>query len=489
MKQLANILDGLTFTAEIGSRKLPINKLCFDSRQVGKDDVFVAIRGTQADGHQFIPMAISRGAVAIICEQLPEDTPDNVSFFVADDSAYALGIMANLFYDQPSKKLKLVGITGTNGKTTCATLLYELFMRAGYSTGLLSTIENKINQHILPTSMTTPDVLTINRVLAEMVMQGCTHAFMEVSSHALDQKRVAGIQFTGAIFTNISHDHLDYHLTFQAYISAKKKLFDMLPKSAFALYNADDKRGTVMVQNCKANIQSFALKSIADFKANIIDMTFDGQCLSINGQEAWYLLTGDFNAYNLLTVYSAASLLGESPDAISTILSGIRPAKGRFEQIPLPKGNRAIVDYAHTPDALEQTLKTIRAIGDERFGKILTVVGCGGNRDKAKRPLMAQVATKYSDKVIFTSDNPRDEDPIKIIQEMLKGLDAEEKVKTNIIENREEAIRTALQTASQDMIILIAGKGHESYQEIAGVKNYFSDQEEVIKFITREKVK
>ena len=483
MRVLSDITEGIEIIVASGRKSdLEITGVHFDSRKVEDGTVFVAIPGTQVDGHSYIPAALAKGAAAIVCENLPEQLETGVTYIKVNSTPKALGILASNFYGRPSDRLKLVGITGTNGKTTCVTLLFDLFIKAGYSTGMLSTIENRINEDILPTTMTTPDALLINQMLAQMVKRGCTHAFMEVSSHALEQGRVSGLNFSGGAFTNISHDHLDYHKTFPAYIQAKKRLFDDLPKSAFALFNADDKRGNVMTQNCTAAKQSFGLKSMADYKGRIIDNTFDGLHLEINGRESWFLLTGAFNAYNLLTTYSIAALLGEEPEAIMTNLSTLRSAAGRFEQYVAPTGKRVIIDYAHTPDALQKVLETIRDIktGQQR---IWAVIGCGGDRDKAKRPEMAKIAGQVSDRAIFTSDNPRHEDPQEIIEDMKQGISPIDWKKVSFETDRAQAIRQAIQEATADDVVLIAGKGHEEYQEIKGEKYFFSDREEVTKIL------
>lgn len=452
-----------------------VTTLAFDSRNVEVGSAFIAVSGTQVDGHDYIPQAIEKGAVAIICEQLPETTIDDIALVKVDNSARALGIMASNFYGNPSKKLKLVGVTGTNGKTTCVSLLYQLFRALGYNTGLLSTVENKINEEVIAATHTTPDAITINKTLAKMVAKGCTHCFMESSSHAIVQHRIAGLKYDGAIFTNLSHEHLDYHKTFDEYIKAKKMLFDGLPSTAFALINSDDKRGPVMLQNTKASKHKYALKTIAEFKAKILSNTLQGLELDIAGQNVWFKLIGDFNAYNLLAVYGAAVLLDEDENLVLQELSNLDPAPGRFEQVITPTGITALVDYAHTPDALENVLLTIKEFrtGNE---KVITVVGCGGNRDKEKRPVMARIACELSDKVILTSDNPRFEEPMDIIKDMQEGVSPSNYKKTLVIEDRREAIKTASALAEQRDIILVAGKGHETYQEIKGERTDFDDR-------------
>jgi UDP-N-acetylmuramoyl-L-alanyl-D-glutamate--2,6-diaminopimelate ligase len=438
----------------------------------------VAIQGTTTDGHAFIQTVVGQGAAAIICERMPANQAEHITYVQVKDTAEALAYMAANFYNNPSEKLKLVGVTGTNGKTTTATLLYRLLMQMGYRAGLLSTIENRIVDQVIAATHTTPDALTINKMLADMVQQGCTHAFMEVSSHALVQQRTAGLQFTGAIFTNITHDHLDYHKTFDEYIKAKKLLFDGLSKKAFALVNKDDRNGLVMVQNCKAAIHTFGVRSMADFKAKILANTLHGLELDIDGRQAWFRLMGEFNAYNLLGIYGATVLLGENADEVLTQLSGIEAAPGRFDCMVSPRQVTAIVDYAHTPDALQNVLETIHQFrnGNER---LICVVGCGGNRDATKRPVMAELAAKMSDTVILTSDNPRFEDPEAIIEDMKKGISPSYQQKTLCITDRREAIRRACEIAQPNDVILIAGKGHENYQEIKGVKYHFDDKEEV----------
>lgn len=476
MKLLKDILYGVSLNAIHGDRDREITAIAFDSRAVEKGSLFVAIKGLTVDGHEYIEETIKKGAVAIICARLPEKEQSDVTYIQVDNPAAAMGIAAANFHDHPSKKLELVGITGTNGKTTTATLLHQLFTQMGYRTGLLSTVENKIGETILPSSFTTPDSLKINELLAEMVKKGCTHCFMEVSSHALVQGRTSGLQFAGAVFTNISHDHLDYHATFDEYIKAKKILFDGLSRDAFALVNSDDKRGQIMLQNTKAGKNTYSLKSMADFKAKILHNTLEGLELDMDGIAAWFKLIGDFNAYNLLAVYATAVLLEEEKEEVLTTLSQMDGARGRFEQVMNPNNVLAIVDYAHTPDALENVLKTIDNLRT-RQETVITVVGCGGNRDKGKRPLMARIASDFSNKVILTSDNPRDEDPEQILQDMMAGIPKVDQRKTMVIADRREAIRTACNLANSQDIILVAGKGHETYQEIKGVRNHFDDKE------------
>jgi len=481
MKLLKDILYRVSLTSTTGDMDQGVKDIVFDSRKVSEGCVFVAVPGTQVDGHDYIEKAIGLGANAIVCEKLPEQLRDGITYVEVVNSARALGIMAGNFYNNPSEKIKVVAITGTNGKTTTATLLHQLFMAMGYSTGLLSTVENKINETVIPATHTTPDSVSVQVLLRQMVDEGCTHCFMEASSHAIVQERIAGLNLAGAVFTNISHDHLDYHGTFDEYIRAKKKLFDDLPKDAFALINGDDKRGAVMLQNTKAAKYNFALKSPADYKAKIISNTLEGLELDINGKLIWFRMIGAFNAYNLLGVLGVAVLLGEEEDEVLRELSGIRGAKGRFDRISIA-GITAIVDYAHTPDALDNVLKTINGV---RTGveQLITVIGCGGNRDKTKRPVMAKIAVQESDKAILTSDNPRFEVPEEIIKDMQAGIGPTEMRKTLTIVDRREAIKTACMLSQKGDIILVAGKGHEDYQEIQGVKHHFDDAEVVIEFL------
>lgn len=477
MKALKDILYKVSLTATIGDMEVRVKDIVFDSRKVSKGSVFVAMKGTQVDGHEFIAIALEKGAVAVVCEELPKTIQEGITFVQVINSSKAMGIMASNYYENPSEKLKLVAVTGTNGKTSTVTLLFQLFREMGYNVGMLSTVENKINDEIIPATHTTPDAVAIQSLLKKMVEKGCTHCFMEASSHAIIQERIAGLNLAGAIFTNITHDHLDYHGTFDEYIKAKKKLFDDLPKEAFALVNADDKRGMVMLQNCKATHQTFGLKYPADFKGKVLSNTLEGLELDVNNKQIWFRMIGEFNAYNLLGVFGAAVLLGEDEDEVLMQLSKVQGAAGRFDRIYL-YGITAIVDYAHTPDALENVLKTIQGVrtGGEQ---VITLVGCGGNRDKAKRPVMAKIATQFSDKVILTSDNPRDEEPMAILREMEAGVNPVDLKKTMIIEDRREAIKTAGIMAKKGDIILIAGKGHETYQEIKGVKHPFDDREVV----------
>ena len=459
----------------LGSTDTEIQSLHFDSRLVIAGGLFIAIKGTDTDGHNFIEKAIEKGAIAIVCESLPSLISDQVTYILVKNSAEAMGRVASNFYNHPSARLNLVGVTGTNGKTTTVTLLYHLFLSMGYKAGLISTISNRINDRIFPSTHTTPDPVTLNELMAIMVEENCTYCFMEVSSHAIDQKRIAGLTFSGGIFTNITHDHLDYHKTFAAYLKAKKNFFDHLPKVAFALYNKDDKNGAVMVQNTKAKSYSYSLQSPADFRCRIVENRFHGLELNIDGKDCWFRLIGEFNAYNLLAVYSTARLLGIEDELILTVLSGLEPVEGRFNYMTAQNDVTAIIDYAHTPDALQNVLETINTIRDHHE-ELITIVGAGGNRDAAKRPIMAQIASRLSDKVILTSDNPRFEDPEQIIEEMKKGLDTESLKKTMVIVNRKEAIIVGARLSKPGDILLIAGKGHENYQEIKGIKYPFDDK-------------
>lgn len=476
--KVKEILVNCNLLEIVGNKDLDISKISFDSRTVENGTLFFAVRGTQVDGHNYIDKAIEKGAIAIVCEQLPATLNDAVTYIKVDNSAYVLGMSASNFFDNPSKRLKLTGVTGTNGKTTIATLLYRLFTDAGYVCGLLSTIENIVDHEVIPSTHTTPDPIELNALLKKMVDKGCEYAFMEVSSHSVDQDRIAGLEFAGGIFTNLTHDHLDYHKTMANYRNAKKKFFDNLPANAFALTNLDDKNGAVMLQNTKAKRLTYALKHDADFKGVVLESHFDGMMIKVNGTEMFTQLVGGFNASNLLAIYGAAISLGFDKNELLVEISKLKGANGRFDMVHSDCGIVGIVDYAHTPDALENVLKTIN---DVRCHKetLITVVGCGGNRDTTKRPEMAAVAAKMSDKVILTSDNPRNEDPDEIIRQMKEGLDEEAKRHVLSITNRREAIRTAVALASKGDIILLAGKGHENYQEINGVKNHFDDKEEL----------
>ncbi|MDD3877411.1 MAG: UDP-N-acetylmuramoyl-L-alanyl-D-glutamate--2,6-diaminopimelate ligase [Bacteroidales bacterium] len=483
MKTLQDILYKADCEAVSGRTDINIFDITSDSRTVNKNSLFVAVRGTQTDGHSYIKKAIEKGAIAIICEELPEHRNVDITYILVKNSSKALGIAASNIYDNPSEKIKLIGITGTNGKTTTATLLYKLFSQLGYKAGLISTISIIIEDEIIPSTHTTPDAVKLNMYLAQMYEKGVTHCFMEVSSHAIEQERIAGLYFTGGAFTNITHDHLDYHLTFSNYIHAKKKFFDNLSRTSFAISNIDDKNGEVMLQNTKASTYYYGIKKMADFKAKINENLFEGLNLYINGHNAWFRLIGTFNAYNLLAVFSISSLLGEKDQEILALLSNMKAVEGRFEYIKNHQNITAIVDYAHTPDALKNVLDTINDIrtGNEQ---IISVIGCGGNRDKEKRPLMAKIASQKSNIVILTSDNPRFEEAIDIIEDMKKGLDVMNTKKILIIENRKEAIKTACVLGKEGDILLIAGKGHEKYQEIKGVKYPFDDMQVLKEFLT-----
>ncbi|WP_205502048.1 UDP-N-acetylmuramoyl-L-alanyl-D-glutamate--2,6-diaminopimelate ligase [Rufibacter psychrotolerans] len=476
MAQLKHLVQVLQSTQLLGPSNPELSALTMDSRQAGPGVAFFAIRGTLRDGHDFIDAAVAQGVSVVFCEKLPQNAPEQVTFVQVPNAAEAMGYVAAEFYGNPSKKLKLVGVTGTNGKTTCVTLLHKLYRDLGYNAGLLSTVQNQINETVIPASHTTPDAITLQSLLAQMVKAGCTHAFMEVSSHALVQHRVTGVQFTGAVFTNITHDHLDYHGTFEEYIRAKKLFFDHLGKKAFALVNADDKRAMVMLQNTKATKYTYALRKEADFKARLLDNSIQGLQLELEGQEVWFRLIGTFNAYNLLAVYGAATLLGEDKQEVLASLSSLTSAAGRFDYVVSPGKITGIVDYAHTPDALENVLQTISQIRKPEQ-KVITVVGCGGNRDAAKRPVMADIAARMSDRVILTSDNPRDEDPQEILNQMQTGVKQTDLKKALSVVDRREAIKTAVLLAEADDIILVAGKGHETYQEVKGVRLPFDDKQ------------
>ncbi len=474
MKLLSDIIYKVRLEEITGSTHMAISSVTFDSRSVKKDSLFVATKGTAVDGHTYIDKAIENGAIAVVCEEMPANKNENVTYVKVADSSYALGIIACNFFDNPSEKVKLVGITGTNGKTTTVTLLFNLFKSLGYSVGLLSTVENKINNTIIAATHTTPDALTLNELLTTMISQGCEYVFMEVSSHAVAQNRIAGISFTGAIFSNITHDHLDYHKTFDEYIKAKKGFFDQLPNTAFALINRDDRNGTVMLQNTKAQKHTYGLQSMADFKCRILENQLNGLLLNIDNTEVWVKLIGTFNAYNVLAVYATAILLKQNKTNVLTALSNLNSVEGRFQYIKSPKGIIGIIDYAHTPDALKNVLETIKDIrtGNEQ---VITLIGCGGDRDATKRPVMAAIACEYSNKVVLTSDNPRSEDPEDILNQMQKGINPADAKKTLRITDRKEAIKTACSLSNPGDIILIAGKGHEKYQEIKGVKHLFDD--------------
>ena len=483
--KLTELLKNIKPLAVIGDGEVEITGVNIDSRKIESGHLFVAIRGTQTDGHRFIPKALELGAVAVLCEELPEQlsgataTHSHVTYIQVASTEDAVGPVATVFYGEPSTKLKLVGVTGTNGKTTIATLLYNMFRKFGHRCGLLSTVCNYIEGEAIPADHTTPDPIELNRLLARMVEAGCEYAFMECSSHAIAQKRIGGLKFAGGLFTNLTRDHLDYHKTFENYRDAKKAFFDGLPKDAFAITNADDKNGMVMVQNCKATVKTYSIRTMADFRARIIECHFEGMYLEIDGHEVGVQFIGKFNVSNLLAVYGAAVMLGKNPEDILVVLSTLKSVAGRLEPIRSADGVTAIVDYAHTPDALENGRNAIHEVLEGKQGQVITVCGAGGNRDKGKRPLMAQEAVKQSDRVIITSDNPRFEEPQDIINDMLAGLDAKQMKKVVSIADRREAIKTAVMLAQKGDVILIAGKGHEDYQEIKGVKHHFDDREVV----------
>lgn len=475
MKKVTDILKRVDIIKSIGSMEVEINAIQFDSRKVNDNDLFIAIKGTQVDGHAYIDKTIQFGAKIIICEILPEQK-DGILYIQVNSSSRAMGLIASNYFDSPSSKLKLVGVTGTNGKTTIASLLFELFQNLGYPSGLISTIQNKIENKVVAATHTTPDPIQINKLLDQMVTEGCEYCFMEVSSHAIDQDRIAGLEFKGGIFTNLSHDHLDYHVSFDNYLKAKKKFFDELPAKAFALTNTDDRNGKIMLQNTKAIRKSYSLKSASDFKCKIIENNFDGLLLNIDGQELCSNLIGSFNAYNLLAVYSAAVLLGEKPSEVFTALSALETVEGRFDYIRSLNNIVGIVDYAHSPDALKNVLDTIDSIRTHNE-TLITVFGAGGDRDKQKRPIMGKIACEKSDKVILTSDNPRSESPEEIMREIEKGIEPQYSNRVISISNRKEAIKAACSFARNGDIILVAGKGHEKYQEINGIKHPFDDKE------------
>ncbi|MDL2251709.1 UDP-N-acetylmuramoyl-L-alanyl-D-glutamate--2,6-diaminopimelate ligase [Odoribacter sp. OttesenSCG-928-J03] len=476
--KLKNLLTGIVCKEIDGSVDIEINNIYFDSRKVAAGDLFVAQSGVNADGHNFIEKTVEAGAVAVVCEHFPEHRSAGVTYIVVENSSMALGILASNYYGNPSSEMQLVGVTGTNGKTTTVTLLYDLVRMLGHKAGLLSTVCNYIDGEAVPSTHTTPDAIEINRLMRRMVDAGCIYCFMEVSSHSVVQKRISGLDFAGAVFSNITHDHLDYHKTFKAYIEAKKGFFDGLNKTALALVNADDKNGMVMLQNTVARKYTYSCRMMADYNAKVIEKHLDGTLLQINGDEVWCKFTGDFNAYNLLAVYSTAILLGFDKTEVLRCISLLTPVAGRFETIISPQGVVVVVDYAHTPDALENVLSTIKNLRN-KDNSVITVVGAGGDRDKTKRPEMADVACRYSDKVILTSDNPRSEEPEAILKDMQAGVKAEYEKNVLYITNRREAIRIGLMLATKNDIVLIAGKGHENYQEIKGVKYHFDDREVV----------
>ena len=474
--KLSDLIKNIKPLSVVGDTEKDITDVEIDSRKIKSGNLFAAIKGTQADGHKFIPKAIELGATAILCEEIPETLEPQVTYIQVESTEAAIGTVATTYYGQPSKKLRLVGVTGTNGKTTIATLLYNMFRRMGHRCGLLSTVCNYIEGEAIPADHTTPDPIELNRLLARMVEAGCEYAFMECSSHAIAQKRIGGLTFTGGIFTNLTRDHLDYHKTFENYRDAKKAFFDSLPKTAFAITNADDKNGMFMVQNTKATVKTYSTRTVADFRARILESHFEGMYLDIDGQEVGVQFIGKFNVSNLLAVYGAARMLGKERDDILLVLSTLKSVSGRLEPVYSPDGYTAIVDYAHTPDALENVLSAIHDVLNGK-GHVITVCGAGGNRDKGKRPLMAQEAVRQSDKVIITSDNPRFEDPDDIIADMIAGLTPQQMKKVVKITDRREAIRTASMLAQKGDVILVAGKGHEDYQEIKGVKHHFDDKE------------
>ena len=476
--KLKELLKDIPVVAIVGSEDGEITDVNIDSRSIKDGHLFIAMKGTQVDGHKFVPKAIELGAKAVMCEDMPEEKAEGVTYVQVESTEDVVGKVATTFHGNPSTKLKLVGVTGTNGKTTIATLLYNMFTKMGHKCGLLSTVCNYIIDEAIPADHTTPDPIELNRLLDRMVQAGCEYAFMECSSHAIAQKRIGGLTFAGGIFTNLTRDHLDYHKTFENYRNAKKAFFDSLPKTAFAITNADDKNGMVMVQNTKATVKTYSIRTVADFKARIIECHFEGMYLEMDGHEVGVQFIGKFNVSNLLAVYAAAVMLGKSPEDVLVVMSTLHSVSGRLEPIHSPEGYTAVVDYAHTPDALENVLNAIHEVLDGK-GHVITVCGAGGNRDKGKRPLMAQEAVKQSDKVIITSDNPRFEEPQDIINDMLAGLNAQQMKKVISIVDRREAIRTACMMAQKGDIILIAGKGHENYQEIKGVKHHFDDHEVV----------
>lgn len=482
--KLNELLKNIKPLATAGDTDVDVTGVNIDSRRIADGHLFVAMKGTQVDGHKFIPKAIAAGARSVMCEDMPAERQPGVTYVQVESTEDAVGKVATLFYGDPSRKLKLVGVTGTNGKTTIATLLYSMFRKMGYKCGLLSTVCNYIEDEAIPTDHTTPDPIELNGLLCRMVAAGCEYAFMECSSHAIAQKRIGGLKFAGGIFTNLTRDHLDYHKTFENYRNAKKDFFDSLPKDAFAITNADDKNGMFMVQNTKATVKTYSTRSMADYRARILECHFEGMYLELDGHEVGVQFIGRFNVSNLLAVYGAARMLGKEPQEILVVMSTLHSVNGRLEPIRSPQGYTVIVDYAHTPDALENVLNAIHEVLNGK-GQVITVCGAGGHRDKGKRPLMAQEAVKQSDKVILTSDNPRDEEPQAIIDDMLAGLNTQQRKKVLTIADRREAIRTACMLAQKGDVILVAGKGHETYQEINGVKHHFDDHE-VIKSIFGE---
>jgi UDP-N-acetylmuramoyl-L-alanyl-D-glutamate--2,6-diaminopimelate ligase len=480
MMTLDKVIKDIKIVSFSGNMGTEISAIVFDSGKVSKGSLFVAVKGTKTNGHEFIKVAILGGATAVMCEKLPDKPEKEISWVVAADTASALGIAASNFYGNPSSSLKLIGVTGTNGKTTIATLLYRMFTGLGYRCGLFSTVCNYVVNRELPATHTTPDPVQINMLMAEMVESGCKYAFMEISSHSVDQKRIAGLKFAGGIFTNLTHDHLDYHKTFENYLAAKKRFFDSLTPDAFAITNSDDRNGKVMIQNCRAAKYTYSTRGMADFRCTVVEQRFEGMGLRIDGEEVWTRLIGDYNASNLLAVYSASLLLGREKKEILTILSDLRSVAGRLEIVHSPSGIYGIVDYAHTPDALLNVIDTINKIreGDRQ---LITVVGAGGDRDKTKRPKMAEISARGSNKIILTSDNPRTEDPEKILDDLETGITPDVRKKVLRIADRREAIRTAIMLANNGDVVLVAGKGHETYQEINGVRYHFDDREELAK--------
>ena len=474
--RLQELLKNIKPVTIVGDVETEITGVNIDSRRIKEGHLFIAMRGTQVDGHKFIPKAIEQGARAVLCEEMPATLADGVTYVRVESTEDAAGKAATIFYGDPSRRLKLVGVTGTNGKTTIATLLYNMFRKMGHKCGLLSTVCNYIEGEAIPADHTTPDPIELNELMGRMADAGCEYAFMECSSHAIAQKRISGLKFAGGIFTNLTRDHLDYHKTFENYRNAKKAFFDGLPKTAFAITNADDKNGMVMVQNCKAQVKTYSTRQMADFRGRILECHFEGMYLEIDGHEVGVQFIGKFNVSNLLAVYGAARMLGKAPDDILVVMSTLHSVSGRLEPVHSPEGYTAIVDYAHTPDALANVLNAIHEVLNKK-GHVITVCGAGGNRDKGKRPLMAQEAVRQSDKVIITSDNPRFEEPQAIIDDMMAGLTAQQRKNVVTIVDRKEAIRTACMMAQKGDVILVAGKGHENYQEIKGVKHHFDDKE------------
>jgi UDP-N-acetylmuramoyl-L-alanyl-D-glutamate--2,6-diaminopimelate ligase len=485
MMKLEEILNGIHVAEIKGNITKEISGLEIDSRKIESGHMFVAVRGTQTDGHAYIGKAIEKGASVIVCETFPDNIDSDVTYIKVNDTEEVVGKLATAFYGHPTSKLKLIGVTGTNGKTTIATLLYNMFRLFGYKVGLISTVCNYIDDEAIPTEHTTPDPITLNKLLGRMADEGCKYVFMEVSSHSVVQKRIGGLQYSGGIFTNLTRDHLDYHKSFDNYLKAKKTFFDNLPKSAFALTNIDDKNGLIMTQNTKAKVYTYSLRSISDFKGKVLEDGFEGMLMDINQIEVNVQFVGRFNASNLLAVYGSACILGKKPEEVLIKLSMLRPVSGRFETLRSNRGYSAIVDYAHTPDALANVLKTINDVLDGR-GQTISVIGAGGNRDKGKRPIMAQEAVKQSNKVIITSDNPRFEEPQDIINDMMAGLSQEDKRKVVCITDRKEAIRTACMLAQPNDVVLVAGKGHENYQDIKGVKHHFDDKEVIREYFENE---